>query len=187
MPASAQVQAVIFVDENGNGSFQVNGGASNPLAAFFGPDPSGGLAGNVLYYQLPFPLLGLGDVLLTEQPVGQGLAQNSDVVRFFQTVVNQTTFNYLIFYSDNGDGGEDLADTGLPSELSSNLVTIPEVGPEGNNGVVYTPSAGNPGARDGAVEYDIISDSPVPEPSTVALTGVGLLAAALLARRRRRA
>jgi len=184
-PASAQVQVVIFVDENGNGSYQVNGN-TNPLTSFYGTDPSGGVSGNVLYYQLPFPLLGLGDVLMTEPGI-VGAIEDSDLLRFYK-VSDGTTANYLIFYSDQDDPVLSLADTGLPSTLSTNLVTIAEVGSEGNNGATYTPSPNSaPGGRDGAVQYDITSDSPVPEPSTVALVGTGLIAAAGLARRRRRA
>ncbi|HXR46877.1 MAG TPA: PEP-CTERM sorting domain-containing protein, partial [Candidatus Limnocylindrales bacterium] len=69
------------------------------------------------------------------------------------------------------------ADTGLPSQLIS-PVFIPELGPEGNNGAIYTPPAGGPGSFPGAlIQYNIISDSPIPEPGTLALaaSGGGLL------------
>jgi hypothetical protein len=66
-----------------------------------------------------------------------------------------------------------LADTGLPPQLF-NPVFIPEVGPEGNNGAVYTPAPGAPGSIAGAVvTYNIISDSRIPEPGALALTILG--------------
>ncbi len=69
------------------------------------------------------------------------------------------------------------ADTGLPTVLI-NPVFLNEVGPEGNNGAIYTPDPGAPGSVAGAViTYNIISDSSVPEPNTLALAvlGAGLL------------
>ena len=55
-----------------------------------------------------------------------------------------------------------------------NPVFIPELGPEGNNGAVYTPAPGAPGSIAGAVvTYNIISDSPIPEPGALALTILG--------------
>jgi hypothetical protein len=45
-----------------------------------------------------------------------------------------------------------------------------ELGPEGDNGFVYTPTANQPGFVLGfSVTYDIISDAPVPEPTTALL------------------
>jgi hypothetical protein len=58
------------------------------------------------------------------------------------------------------------------------ILTIGEVGPEGNNGFSYIV----PGAL-----YNGISDGLVPEPSTFVLGGVGLFSLAVLAYRRRRA
>ena len=136
-------------------------------------DPSGGLTVPVLVYTIPLPLI-TGDVVLTEpgQPVPGPF---SDVVRFWNpTGINLTQ---IIFYSDvsAADPADSPADTGLPQQLI-NPVFIPEIGPEGNNGALYTPPAGGPGSFPGAlIQYNIISD--VPEPSTVALTiaGAGLL------------
>ena len=77
-----------------------------------------------------------------------------------------------------------LADTGLPPQLI-NPVFIPEVGPEGNNGAIYTPAPGAPGSIAGAViTYNIISDSPVPEPNTLALAVLGAGLFAITLRRR---
>ena len=119
--------------------------------------------------------------MLTEP--GGVTVTDSDVLRFF----NLGLSSYVIFYSDNDDGVDSLADSGLPSSLSTNLATVAEIGPEGLNGATYEPaSSSSPGGRDGDVEYLITSDSPIPEPSTLALIGTGLIAAVWLARRRRR-
>jgi hypothetical protein len=148
------------------------------------PDPSGGLLVPVLVYNLAFPVV-TGDVVLLESGTSAN-AQYSDVIRFWNpTGINLTQ---VIFYSDNsttepGDVPPDvgLADTGLPS-LLINPVFINEVGPEGNNGAIYTPAPGAPGSFAGAViTYNIISDSPVPEPNSLALAilGAGLFAITL--------
>lgn len=171
-------------DENGNSSGPTSGPPISP--GVLQPDPSGGLLVPVLVYNLPLPLI-TGDVVLVEPGNPATGGQYSDVIRFWNpTGINMTQ---IIFYSDNsttepGDVPPDsgLADTGLPAQLI-NPVFIPEVGPEGNNGALYTPPAGGPGSIPGAVglQYNIISDSPVPEPSALALSvlGGGLLLAAL--------
>jgi len=145
------------------------------------PDPSGGLTVPVLVYTVPLPLV-TGDVVMTEpgNPTG---GPDSDVVRFWNpTGINQTQ---IIFYSDFSptDPPDAPADTGLPAQLF-NPIIIPEIGPEGNNGAVYTPPAGGPGAFPGAlIQYNIISDGRVPEPSTMALAGLGGLMLLALKRR----
>jgi len=171
-------------DENGNSSGPRSGPPISP--GILQPDPSGGLLVPVLVYNLPLPLI-TGDVVLVEPGNPATGGQYSDVIRFWNpTGINMTQ---IIFYSDNsttepGDVPPDsgLADTGLPAQLI-NPIFIPEVGPEGNNGALYTPPAGGPGSIPGAVglQYDIISDSPVPEPGPLALStlGGGLLLAAL--------
>jgi len=58
--------------------------------------------------------------------------------------------------------------------LYSNLVTIQEIGPEGNNQAIYTPLAGGFNAAF-APTYTLISDGQIPEPGTVVLIGFGLL------------
>ena len=77
------------------------------------------------------------------------------------------------------DGADALADTGFPIALYTNVVRASEVGPEGNNGFTYAPTAGQPGFVSGFnVTYNVISDS-VPEPAsaTLMLVGGGLLLA----------
>jgi hypothetical protein len=60
----------------------------------------------------------------------------------------------------------------------SNTTTTLEVGPEGANALVYTPTANQPGYVAGfAVTYSITSDSEVPEPASISLFAIagGLL------------
>jgi hypothetical protein len=87
----------------------------------------------------------------------------------------------LVFYSDVGE--PEPADTGLPTQVYTNAVSINEVGPEGANYAYYTPNEGQPGYDASGPTYLFISD--IPEPSTVMLVGLGL--AGLLAFKRRRA
>jgi hypothetical protein len=128
------------------------------------PDPGPGGLPLALTYTLPFPVTP-GDVLLAED-----VAPPSDLVRFN---VSDAGVSTLVFYSDKDDPILSLADTGLPGDFNKNIVVIDEVGPEGNNGAIYTPGEGGPGAADFAVQYQIISDVPLP-PSAL-LLGSGLL------------
>jgi hypothetical protein len=58
------------------------------------------------------------------------------------------------------------------------IVTLPEVGSEANNGIIYTPTAGQPGFSTTpalSLTYVIHSDrTTIPEPATLALLGIGL-------------
>lgn len=136
------------------------------------PDPSGGLAANVLVYNLPFPVIP-GDVVLTE--AGTPGATASDIVRFWDPTGAGPS--QIIFYSDfsSSDPPDSPADTGLPPRLMPLSITVPEVGPEGNNGAIYTPTANQPGfilsTALPPATYNIISD--VPEPNAVALVALG--------------
>jgi hypothetical protein len=127
-----------------------------------------------LVYTLPSAVTP-GDLLLFEQQV---TTQQSDIVRF--------EGNQAFFFSDR-EAGEtpDLADvTQLPA-AQANAIPLTENGPEGNNGVVYTPSTSTPGFPTTGVNvtYNIMSDV-VPEPSAALLAGMG--GALLLFVRRRR-
>jgi len=150
----------VSVDENGNG-FTTFGNV--PLPGTMATDPTSGLT--ALTYTLPFPVTP-GDVLMTED-----VAPPSDLVRFNYNP--DAGISTLVFYSDKDDPILSLADTGLPGTFNTNLVVISEVGPEGNNGAIYTPGEGGPGAADFPVQYQIISDVPLP-PSAL-LLGSGLL------------
>jgi hypothetical protein len=182
----------ITVDENGNGTFTNSNGFFSGLPASVQPDPGpGGLSAVLTYGLLNPPGLTAGDLVLVEPGLTGAI---SDVVRFNpnETVAGST--GALAFYSDASDGHDALADVGFPGALYANTVTFVEVGPEGNNGFTYTPTAGQPGfvaGAAGAVTYVIRSDVPasVPEPGPLVLgsvaASVGL--ATLWARRRRAA
>lgn len=165
--ATISSSAQIFTfDEFGNSS----GTGISP--GIFQPDPSGGLAANVLVYNLPFSVIP-GDVVLTE-PIGLNVPPPSDIVRFWNP--SGAGPSQIIFYSDfsSTDPADSPADTGLPAALMSLAIRLPEVGPEGNNGAVYTPTANQPGfilsTALPPATYNIISD--VPEPGTIALVTV---------------
>jgi hypothetical protein len=135
------------------------------------PDPSGGLPAStpVLVYNLTFPVTS-GDLWLTNGTEGL-----SDVVRFWNPNPASGGPSQVIFYSDlsTTDPADSPADTGFPHN-SLPILSITEVGPEGNNGAIYIPAGvGDPGYNltGVAVTYNIISD--VPEPNALALAVLG--------------
>jgi len=150
------------------------------------PGP-GGLPNALTYNLLGPPALVAGDLILLENPAG-GL---SDIIRFNPagTGGNPAYPASVVFYSDIEVGEAPvLADIGFPTAMYTNTVTLLEMGVEGNNGIVYTPTANQPGFVPGfAVTYNIISDSPVPEPSDalLALSGAGLIWLKLRSRKTR--
>jgi hypothetical protein len=159
---------VISFDEFGNGAFG---------PGFLAPDPGPGGLNPVLTYNLPFAGVP-GDVFLHDanEPGNPFL----DVLRFNG---NGT----LVFYSDNIDGADAPGDTPAPpGAFYPNQVHIPEVGPEGNNGAIYTPLPGQPGFDPGFLPtYNFVSDGVVPEPSTALLLAWGPALLAIVQRRRR--
>jgi hypothetical protein len=161
-----QGNPLITFDENGVGTF--NG---TPLPSTLQADPSGGVTTSpVLIYFLPFAVVP-GDVGLVE--LNDPTRTASDLVRFFNPAgANQSM---MIFYSDVNavDPPNAPADTGLPS--SPNAVLIPEIGPEVNNGALWSPGTSGPGANSAGVVYNIISDVPEPGSASLLLSGVGVL------------
>jgi hypothetical protein len=175
--ASAQ-SVSITVDENGHGIFTGSNGVSVTLPAALLPDPGpGGLSAALTYSLRNPPGLTAGDLILLEPGSGGAI---SDIIRFNPNQVGPGgVLGTLVFYSDRDDAPLDLADTGFPTAINDNALRVFEVGPEGNNGFTYTPTAGQPGfvAEAGVpVTYVIQSDvptTPVPAPPAVVLAGLG--------------
>jgi hypothetical protein len=178
--ALADNTPLITLDENGHGTILFPASAPVPTSGVLAADPGpGGLLSALSYNLLGPPGLIAGDLVLLEPP-GSTI---SDIIRFNPAGTGSPGYPAsVVFYSDNLDGGGDLADTGFPSTLYTNVVTVTEVGPEGNNGFLYTPTANQPGFVTGfSVTYDLISDS-APEPASATLMLVA--AGSLLAGRR---
>ncbi len=171
----AQAPNVAF-DENGNGFAQ-----GKPLPSGMGPDPGPGGLPLALWYQLPFQPV-VGDLVLMDDT-----GAISDVVRFGE-------FHTVYFYSDIEDpgvpGDTDLADVGFPTANWPLTVYVPEQGVEGHDGAIYRPGQGMPGFSPefpDTLVYKIVSDGVIPEPGSLFVLGVGLVAmAGSMIRRRAR-
>jgi hypothetical protein len=172
---------MLTLDEYGAGTYLTNG-ISTPLSGQLLSDPSGGIAGNVLIYTLPFNFQQSGDYFMTNTFEPMPLGQASDLIRFWG-------INQVIFYSDNDGPSESApADTGLPPSLLSPNVGLSETGIEGNTQQAsHQTFAGDPGfaglVGGQGITYVFISD--VPEPNSLIFTGCGL-AVLMLANRWRK-
>jgi hypothetical protein len=154
------------VDENGPALL------SGPVAGFangaYKLDPISGLTG--WYY--PLGPSTPGDLILIEPLVG-----NTNTITDLLRFDGQGVF----FFSDLEPGqlNPDKADVPqIPNPVSPSFVRG-EIGPEGNNGALWVPAAGQPGfdlsGQLPGLSYNIISDA-VPEPNSVVL----LLASAVV-------
>lgn len=183
--AFAQFSVTITVDENGHGTLTNTNGFFGALPFALVPDPGpGGLPVTLTYDLLNPPGLTPGDVLLFDAECG--FTCFLDVVRFNPVSFTGGTGS-LVFYSDNVDGFDSLADTpSPPGAFYANTLNIDEVTfANGVEGAIYTPVAGQPGFVAGAggpVTYVLISDTP--EPSSLLLLGSGLFAVTGAVRRR---
>ena len=127
--------------EDGQGKLQLPpsfGGIVIPLTGVLMSDPGpGGLMSALAFtahpQAAPFPE---GDVVLLDAN-----GHVSDILRFDEATSSPSGLTQLIFFYSNDHGGL-LADTGLPSLMLSNTVTIQE-NPSGPT--IYTPAAGQPG------------------------------------------
>ena len=170
---------IIFLPENGVGTIQFPGAAALPLPGVLAPDPGpGGRTSALTYNLLGPPSLVPGDLLLFD---GDLL---SDVIRFNPAGTAPGYPASVVFYSALETVGGALADVGFPSAFYQNIVRMAE----GMLGVVYTPTANQPGYVAGfAVTYRIESLTAAPEPGSVVLLATGLLglvAAAAIRRHR---
>jgi hypothetical protein len=163
------------VDENGPAL--LNGPITGFANGSYKLDPISGIMG--WYY--PLGPSTPGDLLLIEPLVGN-TNTFSDLLRF--------DGNGVFFFSElePGELNPDKADVPqIPNPVGA-IIVRSEIGPEGNNGALWTPAAGQPGfdlsGSLPGLSYNIISDM-VPEPNSVALflASAGVLASRHLRRK----
>src|SRR5262249_12497000 len=134
-------------------------------------DPGPGGLANVVTFGLSNPPgLVAGDILILESP---GVV--SDLIRFNPSVNGGSLF----FFSDFDAGVGTFADKSIPTLVNTNQLSFSEAA-LGNQlfGLLYTPTAGQPGFVAGAarpVQYGFVSEGAIPEPGTLVLLATGFV------------
>jgi hypothetical protein len=163
--------------ENGNGQLALPalfGGGIIPLPGTLQSDLGpGGLASALAFTAHPlvnpFPV---GDVVLLDAG-----GQVSDILRFNPATSSPSGLTQLIFFYSSDQGGL-LADTGLPSQMYDNMITIQE---SQSGPTIYTPTAGQPGFSTDSPLGDSFRIFSTPDPGSslsllgLAVSGLGLL------------
>jgi hypothetical protein len=185
-PAKAVLFTVTF-DENGLGLIANTEHTFLPSANMLDPfDPGNGLLPLVYDFGIRNPGLTNGDVLI--QQVAGGPV--SDLFRFWNNP--DTHHQWGIFYSDidDRDTHPDKADVGIPDRMQTNTLVLTEtIIPGGENGAQYLAAFGSglPGASLVSGQDALIRIfSETPEPSTLAISGLGALGLIAYRLRRRR-
>ena len=166
--------------ENGNGQLELPvlfGGGVIPLPGTLTSDLGPGGLNSALTFTAhpqvnPFPV---GDVVLLDAS-----GHVSDILRFNPATTGSSGLTQLIYFYSNDHGGL-LADTGVPSGLYDNRVTIQE---SQSGPTTYTPTAGQPGFSTDSPLGDSFLIFSTPESGSTLLmfvAGVGFLS---LVRRR---
>lgn len=172
---NASATIVITVDENGNGTW--DGAPLVPAGGLANDTGPGGLANALTYYlQISSTSIGFvtpGDLKVTEP----GSSALSDLIRFRSGNPLFFTPASFVFYSDNSDGSDSLADIGFPTAFNTLTFTMVEPGVEGGSQIIhYVPTPNQPGyvadptnPGHAYVIYNFISDAGtvVPEPTTM--------------------
>jgi hypothetical protein len=173
-PANANF--ILTFDENGNGILNNNGTGNQANNGSLQPDPTNP-GHSALTFSLP-NLVFAGDIGIGEF----GTTTLSDGLRFTNAngALTGPVADRMIFYSDFEITPDALADTGFPSNFPS-TINIFETCCEGG---LQTFTSGNPAIGDN--QYNGTSDlAAVPEPSTLALLGAGLMGLGAIRRRRK--
>src|SRR5205823_1410639 len=124
--------------ENGQGKLELPIGVVIPFPGALTTDPGpGGLLSALAFTAHPQvnPLV-VGDVVFLDAS-----GHVSDILRFNPATSSASGLTQLIFFYSNDHGGL-LADTGLPSLMYPNTITIQE---SQSGPTTYTPTSGQPG------------------------------------------